>query len=126
MFRPLPPNALLGLLVAGLCGCSYSHGPGSTDLVDGSYRGRPTLATSTPDICPGTHYGYIEVGDRDLHFAYLPNVVFDAPVGSEGSLHSTSGDSVLDGKITDDQLVFSVTTPQCHSSYNLRFLWNHS
>jgi hypothetical protein len=28
--------------------------------------------------------------------------------------------------VADDHMVFSVNTPQCQSSYNLRFFLNHS
>jgi hypothetical protein len=114
------------LSLISLASCSYPHGPGSTDLVDGSYKGRPALQAANPSVCPGTHYGYIELGDRDLHFAYLPNVVFEAPVQPNGLLHDTRGPAVLDGKVADDRLIFSVTTPQCHTDYDLRFYWNHS
>jgi hypothetical protein len=115
-------------LLAGalLAGCSYPHGPGSTNLIDGSYKGRPALQAANPQICPGTHYGYVEIGDRDLHFAYLPGIIFDAPVQLNGTLHDVRGPAVLDGKIIDERLVFSVTTPQCHTDYDLGFYWNHS
>jgi hypothetical protein len=114
------------LSLAALAGCGYPSGPGSTDLVDGSYRGRPALQAANPTECPGTHYGYVELGDRDLHFAYLPNIVFEAPVQANGAVHDVRGPAVLDGKVVDDTMIFSVTTPQCHTDYSLHFIWNHS
>ncbi len=115
-----------GLLMLAMGGCSYPNGSGSTNMIDGAYRGRPALTTGGADVCPDTHYGYIELGDQELHFAYLPNVVFDAPISASGELHSVSGPAKLDGKVANDHLIFSVTTPQCHSDYNLSFFWNHS
>ncbi len=114
------------VLLALLAGCSYPHGPGTTDLVDGNYRGRPAVTASAPDLCPGNHYGYFELGDRELHFAYMPNIIFDAPVQPDGTIHDVSGPAVLDGKVVDDHMIFSVSTPECQSSYNLRFFLNHS
>lgn len=122
----MPKLAPLAVLLCLASGCTYPAGPGSTNLTDGSYKGRPALQAAAPQICPDTHYGYFEIADRDLHFAYLPGIVFDAAVNPDGSLHDTRGPAVLDGKVGDDHLTLSVTTPDCHTDYNMRFVWNHS
>ena len=114
------------LLIPFVAGCSYPRGPGSSNLVDGSYHGRPVLQAGTEPTCPGTHYGYFEVADRDLHFAYQPDIVFDVPVQPDGTLHDVQGKAVLDGKAANDSLVLTVTTPDCRTFYSTGFIWNHS
>ncbi len=114
------------LLLTTLAACSHPQGSGSTNVVDGNYRGRPDLQAAAPVNCPSPRYGFIELGDRELHLAYLPNVVFDAPVQPTGDLHDQQDSAVLDGKVVDNRLIFTVTTPECKTSYNLRFFWNHS
>ena len=122
----MPKPTMGAALLALLAGCSYPHGPGSTNLVDGSYQGRPRLQAVDRALCPSPHYGVLEIGDRELHFAYLPTIVFDAPVQPDGTLHDEQGPSVLDGRIHANRLQLSVTTPDCHTDYNTAFIWNHS
>ncbi len=122
----MPKRSMCVVLLGLLAGCSYQHGPGSTDLIDGSYRGRPQLTAANPDLCGTTHYGFIELGDRELHFAYVPTVIFDAAVQPDGSVHDKVGPATLDGKVVGDRMIFSVVTPACRADYDLGFLWNHS
>ncbi len=122
--RPASIIAAAGLVLAGCT--SAPPGPGSTDLVDGSYQGQATLVTSNAPSCPEAAYGQIEVSDLTLHYAYTPSIIFAAPVQSDGTLHDEDGKYVLDGKLADNRLQFTVTTPDCQSTYNNTFIWNHS
>jgi hypothetical protein len=115
------------LAAALLAGCtSAPKGPGSTNLIDGGYQGRESLEMANAPTCPESAYGQLEVGDLNLHYAYTPAIVFDAAIAADGTLHDEVGPAVLDGKVVDNRLMFSVTTPDCKSTYNNTFIWNHS
>jgi hypothetical protein len=110
-----------------LAGCSSApKGPGSTNLIDGSYQGLGSLQTANAPTCPASEYGPLEVGDMVLHYAYTPAIIFEAPIQPDGTLHDEEGPAVLDGKLVDNRLAFTVTTPDCTSTYNNKFIWNHS
>jgi hypothetical protein len=116
----LPNQASTGEVLA-----TGPTGPAFT-VFDGSYEGTPQLVSNDGPGCPGERRGVVEVGDGALHFAYQPTVFFVTPVSSDGTIHGTVGDAVLDGRITGDELAMTVTTPHCHSQYALHFVWNHS
>jgi hypothetical protein len=115
------------LAAALLAGCtSAPKGPGSTNLIDGSYQGRESLEMANAPSCPESAYGQLEVGDQALHYAYTPAIVFEASIQPDGTLHDEVGPAILDGKVAENRLAFTVTTPDCKSSYNNKFIWNHS
>lgn len=126
----------LALLIA-LSGCAAADrvvglGPASpppspTGAFDGGYFGRAELVRArTPDACPASRTGVVEVGDKRLSFAYQPQVIFNPPVKPDGVLHDTVGPAVLDGRIDGERLVMDVVTPDCETRYNLRILHNRS
>jgi len=122
--RKVAPLVLAATLLAG---CSSApHGPGSTNLVDGSYQGLGYLETSNPKICPESAYGQMEIGDRTLRYAYTPAIIFEAAVQPDGTVHDDEGTATLDGKLTNQRLTFTISTPDCKSTYNNSFIWNHS
>jgi len=99
----------------------------TTELFDGSYQGRAVLVRGSRPTCPvWPRYGTVEIGDAVLIYPYLPGLVFSAPVQPNGSLHSQTGQFVLDGRIVNGHLDFTVITPACASRYSMRYVWNHS
>lgn len=122
---------LMSICGLGLVGCGNSSGrvaagthqpPAPTPQpqhIDGSYKGVVTLATKLSSACPGSSIGQIEIGDQKLYFAYLPDTLFVAPVQPDGSVHATSGPSLLDGSLTGGRLIFSVRTYVCSSVYDM-------
>ncbi len=120
----------------GLAGCSHSAAPrvaasGSQprsaaapaptpEMVDGIYKGRAYLEVRLSPACPGSSIGQVEIGDQKLYFAYKPDTMFVAPVQPDGTLHATSGPSLLDGTLKHGRLVFFVRTYVCSSVYVLR------
>ncbi len=131
---PVPRPTVIATLLTfacglGLAGCGSSSGQVAAGTqqppapqpqhIDGSYKGRATLATKLSSACPGSSIGQIEIGDQKLYFAYLPDTLFVAPVEPDGSLHATSGPSMLDGSLIEGRLVFSVRTYVCSSVYDM-------
>ena len=97
------------------------------ELHDGSYQGNTALLGVRGPGCPHEpHKGVIEIGDAVLIYPYTPDVILTAPVRPDGTVHAVTGRAVLDGRIWNDWLVFSISTPNCFSSYRTRFVWNHS
>lgn len=132
-----PLAALLAVaLPLGLAGCggwndmlldfANSQAPElpspESDKVDGNYKGAVDLVATQSPACPGNSFGKIEIGDRTLYFAYLPNTMFIAPIGPDGSIYAVSGTSVLDGRLAGGRLAFTVRTPVCESHYNMRYV----
>jgi hypothetical protein len=99
----------------------------NTELYDGSYQGRTALLAARGPGCPlEPRKGVIEIGDAVLIYPYTPDLILSAPVQRDGSVHATSGPAVLDGRIVNDRLFFTIRTPACLSSYSAHFVWNHS
>lgn len=127
---------MAALLALGLAGCSglnntlqnwaNARAPelpsGESDKVDGNYKGAVFLAAAQSPACPGSDFGKIEIGDRKLYFAYRPEILFVAPILSDGTLYAVSGPSVLSGTLIDGRLAFTVRTPVCESRYNMRYV----
>jgi hypothetical protein len=98
-----------------------------SERFDGSYQGRAVLlATSGPGCPVRPHYGVVEIGDAELTFPYLPDLILSAPVAPDGSLHAKAGPAVLYGRIVNDRLEFTIRTPTCLSHYSMHYVWNHS
>jgi hypothetical protein len=93
-----------------------------SDKVDGNYKGVADLVAAQSPACPGDSFGKIEIGDRTLYFAYLPNTMFIAPIRPDGSVYAVSGPAVLDGRLAGGRLAFTVRTPVCESHYNMRYV----
>jgi len=123
--HPAPLRLLPFIVLLGLTACGYPSGPGSINLVDGSYQGSATLVTAGP-TCPAGQFGIIEIGDCVLDYGYVPGLIFEAAVKPDGTLHDEEGKSVLDGKLDGDHLAFTITTPDCKSAYDASYIWNHS
>lgn len=132
-----PLAALLAVVLPlGLAGCGgwndalLNHASGQSpelpspesDKVDGSYKGAVNLVAAQSPACPGNSFGRIEIGDRTLYFAYLPNTMFIAPIRPDGSVYAVSGPAVLDGRLAGGRLAFTVRTPVCESHYNMRYV----
>ena len=133
------------LLLLCLAGCVNGNRrvdalPYAPDRVDGSYRGWAYL-TSAPDlkphrwwakshidsaICPHTTFGVFEVGDRTLYYAYAPNLIFSAPVATDGSIRQVLGSSSLNGSIAHNRLRIDIRTPVCTTRFYGHFELNHS
>jgi hypothetical protein len=125
------------LLLLGLGGCATLRDWTSThktsadqqSLVgrfDGSYQGHVVALRRADAGCPQPHYGFVEIGDGMLSYAYEPGVVLQAPVSGDGLLHAQSGDVRLDGTINGRHMILSVASPACSYSYQLHYVWNHS
>lgn len=138
---PLPkPPGLLLLAVAVLGGCGFPlsapvrYGANGvvrpatvTELYDGSYQGHPSLLAANGPGCPlEPRKGVIEIGDAVLIYPYTPDLILTAPVRPDGSVHAVQGAAVLDGRIANNRLDFTIRTPNCLSRYSTRFVWNHS
>ena len=129
-------TVLPALLPLGLGGCggwndmllNYANSQSpelptpESDKVDGNYKGAASLVATQSPACPGSSFGKIEIGDRTLYFAYLPNTMFVAPIQPDGSVYAVSGPAVLDGKLAAGRLAFRVRTPVCESHYNMRYV----
>jgi hypothetical protein len=134
----LVPKTSLAVLLAlalplGLAGCNdallnFANGRApelptpESDKVDGNYKGAASLVAAQSPACPGNSFGKIEIGDRTLYFAYLPNTMFIAPIQPDGSVYAVSGPAVLDGRLAGGRLAFTVRTPVCESHYNMRYV----
>jgi hypothetical protein len=115
-------------LAAAVSGCGdrgefivagTSSGPTEPQLPnDGLWKGDATELASSGTCIPGQR-GALEVGDGTVVVAYRPMVVLVAPVGADGVLHAESGGTVLDGKLVDDTLDFTVTEGDCKTRYAL-------
>ena len=98
-----------------------------SELFDGSYQGRSYLVRAAGPGCPlEPRHGVVEIGDALLIYPYTPNLVLAAQVAPNGTMHTTAGPAVLDGRVVGDQLVFTIRTPLCESRYRMHFIWNHS
>lgn len=99
----------------------------TAELFDGSYQGRAVLVRATGPGCPvRPRYGVVVIGDAELTFPYEPDLILSAPVAADGTLHAETSPAVLDGRIINDRLEFTVRTPNCQSHYSMRYIWNHS
>lgn len=90
--------------------------------VDGIYNGRSSLVRSEAPTCPSPTRGLLEVGDRQVVFGYLPDVIFVATILSNGVMHATTNGFVLDGHMQDDGIAFTVSGPACRSVFEFRRL----
>jgi hypothetical protein len=129
-------NSLATLASVLLAGCAVSNGPSfalmndsapeiprrQIDRIDGTYKGDATLVMARSPTCPRGKEGSVEIGDQTLYFGYQPDVLFIAPVQTNGTVHAVAGPSVLDGRLVNGRLVFSVTTPVCRTRYDLRWV----
>jgi hypothetical protein len=111
------------------------------DRVDGSYQGTAALIKAysadlrhtywyrpkvDDEVCPHTTYGVVEIGDRTLYYSYAPNLVFAAPVASNGAITQTVDGSTLTGQVMHGTLTFSIVTPLCTTRFNGGYKLNHS
>ncbi len=123
------------LLAAMLAGCAQPDAPAAatpaavaaatlpppiTGPINGIYQGSSTRVDAKIPACPLAARGLIEIGDRTLLFPYTYELIYVVPVQADGTLHTASGDAVLDGKLIDGRLDFDVTTPMCKSSFSFR------
>ncbi|MBV9656256.1 MAG: hypothetical protein JOZ42_17015 [Acetobacteraceae bacterium] len=92
------------------------------DQIDGIYKGSATTVEAHSAICPTERFGTVEIGDRTLNFALTPTTIFITPIQADGSVHTTTQDSSLDGKLTDGRLVFTVRNALCETRYDLRWV----
>ena len=114
------------LLLAGLAGCANPGPQVSTNPIDGSYQGRVRLLHANLPTCQRRQYGVIEVGDHTLFLAYDPATIFTVPVQDDGTVHAEMSPYVLDGRVANNRLAFTVTSPDCQTAYSMHFIWNHS
>lgn len=132
----MPRYAFLSFLLAGLGGCAIPfgglpvppepHEPTMVSLFDGSYQGKiRRIGAKTPE-CPANGYGVAEIGDTVLTFSYAPDVIFSIPVTPEGVVQQRIGDTRIEGQIAANHLDMLVTSGQCRTGYQLRYVWNHS
>ena len=99
----------------------------NTELYGGSYQGHTALLEARGPGCPlEPRKGVIEIGDAVLIYPYTPDLILTAPVQRDGSVHAATGPAVLDGRIVNDRLIFTIRTPACLSRYSTHFVWNHS
>ena len=92
---------------------------------DGSYQGTTRLVSAT-GLCPQARYGVVMIGDNTLTYAYTPQQVFSVPVLPDGTLHGVAGTTMLDGQISHDRLLMTISSPTCTSRYTTHFILNHS
>jgi len=120
------PVLLATCALTALAGCTgqenfivwgSSSGPTSPNLpFDGLWKGGIVRqAQGTPCLDP--QRGTFVVGDGRIVVAYQPNLTLVSAIASDGAFHAAAGDSVLDGKLVDDTLNFSVTTKDCETQY---------
>jgi len=94
--------------------------PDVTGPINGIYGGRSEQVDAKIPGCPYPELGLIEIGDRTLLFPYTTDLIYVAPVQADGTVHSEVGRTTLDGHLVDGRLAFSVTTPDCTSSFSFR------
>lgn len=114
------------LPLACLAACANPGPQVSTNPIDGSYQGQVRLLHATLQSCQRRQYGVIEIGDHTLFLAYDPATFFTVPVQDDGLVHAETNGYVLNGRIANNRLVFTVTSPECQTAYNMHFIWNHS
>ncbi len=94
---------------------------------DGSYQGSITQVAARSPACPREPgERVLMLGDGVLWYAYDTNVYFAAPVNSDGVIQATDGNATINGKITGNHLVATVTSPDCTSRISMYYLYNHS
>lgn len=93
---------------------------------DGSYQGRSVLVRANSPACPPSRRGVIEIGDSTLFFSYLPDTIFTTAVRDDGTMHGTAGATHLDGRIANNYLTMTISSPVCQTQYSGRYVWNHS
>jgi hypothetical protein len=130
--RLRPLLMLLPLLLAGCGFFERTVGPdtdprASTNPIDGSYQGRVKLVREAPGaVCPLGRRGVVLVGDHLLVYPWTDGILFSPEIAPDGSVHGTSGDAVMDGRVVNNHLFFTITTPACQSQFKGHFVWNHS
>lgn len=92
------------------------------DKIDGVYKGIATTVVARSPICPTDRFGTVFVGDRTLTFSLTPSTLFITPVQADGTVHTETTTSVLDGKIEGGRLTFTVRDAICVTSYDLRWV----
>ena len=129
----LAATAAAALLLSGCSGYNrsiawlqYHQAPEQSDdqvdQVDGTYKGLVRAEQADGAGCPGSSEGTIEIGDHSLFFAYSPSVFFISFVQPDGAIAGKAGDATLDGRLEDGFLHFTVTSPQCRTSYMFRYV----
>ncbi len=92
------------------------------DKIDGLYKGTATTVMSRSAVCPTERFGTVEIGDRTLNFALTPTTIFITPIQPDGTVHTTTQDSSLDGKLADGRLTLTVRNALCETRYDLRWV----
>lgn len=92
------------------------------DQVDGLYKGTATTVTANSPLCPAERFGTVVIGDHTLNFAQTPSTIFITPVQPDGTLHTETPTSVLDGRLQAGRLVFTVKDQVCETRYDLRWV----
>ena len=92
--------------------------PGVTGIVDGVYQGRERQIEARSPTCPPPQLGTIEIGDGTMLFPYAANLIYVVSVPPTGVLHAVINSTALDGQLKDGDLDFTITTPDCKSSFS--------
>jgi len=92
------------------------------DRISGTYKGLATRVGTDDPRCPTARTGTLELGDNRLELAYTPGLIFTAPVQPDGSVVSVVGPAKLQGKIANGYASFTVTTPNCTTRFDYRYV----
>ncbi len=92
------------------------------DRISGTYKGLATRVSPDDPRCPTARTGTLELGDNRLELAYTPGLIFTAPVQPDGSVVSVVGPSKLQGRIANGYASFTVTTPNCTTRFDYRYV----
>jgi hypothetical protein len=95
-----------------------ANAPLITGTINGYYQGRVRQVDAKAANCPPPTRGVIEIGDRTLLYPYSTQLIYVAPVMPDGTIHAEADGTTLEGTLIDGRLVFSVTTPDCKSSFD--------
>ncbi len=97
--------------------------PGNqVDRISGTYKGLATRVRTYDPRCPVAGAGTLELGDNRLELAYTPSLIFTALVQPDGKVLSMIGPSKLEGRIADGYATFTVTTPDCTTRFDYRYV----
>ncbi len=133
---PMPLRlAVFALAALPLCGCqtvfdavgvTMPLSAGETRVYNGSYQGyiRP-VAANGPGCPVERGEKVIMVGDGVLWYAYSPITYFTSPVGYDGMIDATSGNTHMTGLIKGDHLSAVVKSPTCEARISMDYVYNH-
>ena len=94
---------------------------------DGSYQGHIDLVASKVAGCPASEgERVLMVGDGVLWYAYSPSTLFTLPVGYNGEISGTTGETVMKGKIQGNHLALTIKSPSCQTEVSMNYIYNHS